>query len=122
MGACRGSGGTGNRDGDISTFIANPVRTIRASAAEGTYSMSKGPSFDGRGLLRFAQTAERDARKVYKDKCKAAFDSVRRGDISWAEYHAACDKAFNAMLVSKHNAFLAGQSQYGYTYTLERRK
>ena len=113
--------GTGHRDGDISTFIANPVRTIRASAAEGTYSMSKGPGFDGRGLLAFAQQAERDARKVYKGKCDEAFKRYLANEITGKEYHAACDRAFNALLVSKHNAFIAGQSQFGYTYVLERR-
>lgn len=113
--------GTGHRDGDISTFIANPVRTIRASAAEGTYSMSKGPGFDGRGLLAYARQAESDARKAYKARCDDAFAQYRSGAISGKAYHEACDRAFNALLVSKHNAFIAGQSQYGYTYVLERR-
>lgn len=96
-------------------------RTMRASAAEGTYSMTKGPNFNGTGFLSFVRSAEAKATKAHADREKALRSDLSTGKISFATYLSSHDSSFNTFLIDMHNAYLEGQSTYGYTYTLERR-
>ena len=49
----------------------------------------------------------------------AAFNEWLKGKITATEYNTRNKNAFNKMLIALHNDLLAGQSQYGYSYTLE---
>jgi len=113
-------GGSFSED-DIDMFITSNVRTIRASAAEGTYSMTKGAGFDGKGLMSYIKSVDSDAADKHGQRCKSLTDSYESGRISGADYDVGYTKSLNAYLVDMHNAFLSGQKKYGYTYGLEAR-
>ena len=108
--------------GDLAVFTETRNRTMRASAKEGTYSITKGPNFDGAGALKYMRKIEAKADKAHFDRGTALTDRLRRGEITREQYKAEYARSFNTMLVELHNGFMAGASQYGYTYTLERRK
>lgn len=123
-------------DADISVLGKTNIYTIRATALEGTYSMTKAAGFDSKGLLSYYKTADKQYDAVYKaniDKARNAYNTVRQAvldgkatmadhDAAYKQYRAAESHEFNRYLVSMHNALLKGQKQYGYSYTLERRK
>lgn len=113
-------GGSFSED-DIDMFETSNVRTMRASAAEGTYSMTKGAGFDGKGLMSYIKSVDSDAANKHRQRCGALVDLNLSGNISLADYNAGCTKSFNAYLVDLHNAFIGGQKKYGYTYGLEAR-
>lgn len=110
---------------DLNTFASRNFRTIRASAAEGTYSMTKTSGFDPAAFKKFAKGVSDKHDTIYRDAMtklnSEAGAKIRRGEMAWTDYKAQADKLFNAMLVGCHNDMLAGQKQYGYTYTLEGR-
>lgn len=114
-------GGTFSYD-DLNTFTTVKTKTMRAAAAEGTYSITKSGNFNYTGFRDYARNirdrnysgykaAELDLRKQYKTS-----------KITYDDYVKQSNKAFNKMLVDMHNELLSGQKTYGYTYTLERRK
>lgn len=105
---------------DIKQVALRGIKTMRASAAEGTYSITKGKNFNGQGLLEYRRKLDRETRKVAKAKVQEAGERYKRGEISYSELQAVAKKASNASLVSIHNGLIAGQKEYGYTYTLER--
>ena len=107
---------------DLNTFATSGIKTIRASAAEGTYSMSKGPKFNSSAFQAFAKSAERKSTAKFKANDMALAQDMYAKKIDYNTYKAQRAKAFNNMLVDFHNTLLAGQGQYGYTYTLEVRK
>ena len=105
------------------------LQTMRASAAEGTYSISKGKNFDADGFRRYAEKINTDRRATlnasnaaHAKRIQAEYDA---GKIDYTvankQLKALCAKEFNKYLVAVHNDMLAGQKQYGYNYTLERR-
>ena len=121
---------------DVDNFANYGIRTYRAAAPEGTYSISKGRNFNSAGLKRYYAgvhaASEREYRATVRElgvKYSAVYRAYRAGTASRTEYNNAyksyrdgAEKAFNKWLVSNHNALIAGQRQYGYTYKLERRK
>lgn len=121
---------------DIDTFATTGVRTMRATALEGTYSIQKGADFDARGIMRYYSESRAKNAEVYSkrmDALNADINSVaqryNRGQVTRDEYNDAYDKyrakanrAFNTFVVQQHNALIDGQKQYGYVYTLEGRE
>ena len=107
--------------GDMANFSNFNQTTYRATAKEGTYSITKGKNFKGQDFQK-AVKAQSDA--SYQ-KCKSITDALasdyRAGKMTYSEYRIKAVKANNAMLVDDHNWFMANQKKYGYSYTLERR-
>lgn len=111
-------GGTFSTD-DIGTFTRRPVKTMRAAAKEGTYSISKGDGFDSAGFTAYARQADANFRARRNADISALSKQIKAGKITWDEYAAQNTKGFNSALVALHNEYIAGQKKYGYTYTLE---
>ena len=107
--------------GDVRHFANSKYSTIRASAAEGTYSMTKGNGFDKDGFLKYASSISRQATSDRNTKLKQLQQDVASNKITYTQYRNRTTKTFNEMLIQVHNGFIAGQKQYGYTYTLEGR-
>lgn len=106
---------------DVSTFTTTNVKNFRASAHEGTYSITKKANFDGKGLRDYYKQVSDDARKKYQSKHSAIKSDYQSGKLNWSGYLHEHSKIFNGMMVEQHNALLAGQSKYGYSYGLEAR-
>ena len=106
---------------DVDALTSTRVSTIRASAKEGTYSMTKGKNFDGDGLKAYLRSETSKNEATYSERNKTLREKVRNGSISYTDYYNSAKDSFNKFLVAEHNSLLAGQKQYGYTYTLEGR-
>lgn len=104
---------------DLNNFANFKQKTVRAAAKEGTYSMSKGANFDASGFKRYAADAEATFHSNMRKKGRALNQNF--SNMTYDEYAKAYAKTFNTELVNLHNTYLAGQRQYGYTYTLEKR-
>ena len=113
-------GGTFSR-ADMRNFAIFDNKTVRAAAGEGTYSISKNANFDRQGFLSYVKQIDGNFSKNMKAKDDSLVSRVRSGNLDWGGYQKAYAKEFNTELVSLHNAYLAGQKKYGYTYTLEER-
>ena len=107
---------------DLKAFT-NPkltkLRTLRATAAEGTYSISKGANFNNRG---FRKDIIREMNKIDSnfDRVRGkAFKEYIGGKTTWADFKTKELELFNGCLVRIHNTLIANQSKYDYTYTLE---
>lgn len=112
-------------DADLSAFIYSPTQIMRAAAAEGTYSMTKTNSFNGRELRRafIGEFGSYGTRRMESLKVENAIASeFKNGDITYSEYEQKHYKNFNNLLVDMHNWFSDNQNTYGYSYTLERRR
>ena len=101
------------------------LQTIRASAAEGTYSFTKGKNFNGKGFMQFAKDSNNKRYGEMKQSVKSlsnTFAQQRRAGNkpSFDKYVKDCNVAMNKYLIDCHNDLLAGQKQYGYSYMLER--
>lgn len=123
-------------EADISTLNYDRLYTIRATAAEGTYSMTKGVSFDSAGLQAYYRKVDNSLNKAFTQSVMDAVNAYTKlrtehangGNVSakavqdaYQHYKDTETREFNRYLVGLHNALLAGQKKYGYTYTLERR-
>jgi hypothetical protein len=122
----RGSGEAGQlggtfSDADLDGFSREKVRTYRASAAEGTYSITKTASFNGRAFNTFQHGLQSQMEAAHNQRHSQLKADLRSGKINYKTYLQGHTNSFNKMLVDLHNGLLAGQSQYGYTYTLEAR-
>lgn len=106
---------------DMKHFANTGNKTTRAAAKEGTYSISKGANFDRSGFNSYVAKSESNFRKTYRSKADSAYQKYKAGNMSFDDYRKANAKAFNTALVQLHNDYSAGQKQYGYTYTLEKR-
>ena len=106
---------------DARSFIKNPVKTIRAAASEGTYSMSKTDKFDARGAAAHFSKADATFRTNLKKTGTELANKYRNKEITYSDYLKQHNDAFNKELVALHNTYADGASKYGYTYTLERR-
>ena len=104
---------------DLKVFGNNKVKTFRASAAEGTYSITKGQFFDRLGFFHFQTNLSDTEMKAHNSRKSSYLKDVANKKISYGQYMTKCDASFNKMLVNVHNGLLAGQQKYGYTYTLE---
>ena len=113
-------GGTFSSE-DLDSFTKHKIRTMRASAAEGTYSISKTNKFDANGFDAFQKKVSSDAFTTYKKAAKEVKNQHSNGSIDAKTANGKIDKLFNKMLVDVHNELLSGQKKYGYTYTLEMR-
>lgn len=107
-------------DGDLMNFANYDVKTYRAKAKEGAYSISKKSGFN--------KTAFKDYVDDLYTKEHASLSKVTDGilnkmrsdsNYSYKDYSKDYTKALNGFLVSVHNGLLAGQKKYGYSYTLE---
>ena len=107
---------------NFSQFGLGKMRTYRAAAKEGTYSITRGKNFDGRGLANYFREVERACRREHVNYMMGVRQQAREGKLTQSEYEKVQNASFNRMLVAMHNALLDGQSRYGYSYTLERRK
>jgi len=110
----------GSEEADLEIWAGGDVKTFRAAAKEGIYSISKKSNFDKSGFVDYARQANTSARKTEKAANDEAYKGYVDGEYSYEEYLRRCDKHFNNFLIENHNALLAGQKKYGYTYTLER--
>lgn len=107
---------------DLDNFVHYNPTTFRATAAEGTYSISKTAKFNGSGFKQYYTKAFTQSRSAYVKAMNNLKDSYYSGKISsYQAYSSASHKEFNKYLVSLHNTLRAGQKLYGYNYTLERR-
>ena len=109
-------------DADLSNFTRFNVKTYRATAKEGTYSISKGKNFDAAGFRRYFNSEFAKVNSSSSTILRNLNKQVRSNSISYDNYLKAFHKESNKMLVGMHNVLIAGQKQFGYTYTLERRK
>lgn len=106
---------------DLRNFSRFSNKTVRAAAKEGTYSISKGNNFDKAGFNAYVTKAQNTHMGNYYTKHTALGKDYKSGKISYNDYLTSNAKAFNTALVELHEAYRAGQKQYGYTYTLEKR-
>ena len=107
---------------DLHNFTIGGNTTCRATAKEGTYSISKGKNFDKAGFNSYVAKANADFKTSQREAHSKIQKSYNDGKISYEQAVLQQGKAFNTGLVNLHNAYLNGQKQYGYTYTLEKRK
>ena len=106
---------------DMKTFAKNPTWTMRASAAEGTYSITKTLSFDSAGFNSYVSKINSAATSALNKANTDLLNNVRMGNVAYSDYTQKAKNNFNNFLVEVHNGMLAGQKQYGYNYTLEER-
>lgn len=115
--------GDARSGGDIYGFThGEKMRTMRASAKEGTYSITKGKNFNALGTYNHCVGIQKTARASYNTRNSNLAASFKAGKITWDMYNKGVNQSFNQYLVEMHNGFAAGAKKYGYTYTLERRK
>ena len=108
-------------EADLDVFANRNLKTFRASAAEGTYSITKTDNFKKSEFKAYKSQVSSKAIANKKKADSELADMVYKGKISYNEYLAGKTKNFNNLLVEVHNGLLAGQKQYGYNYTLEGR-
>ena len=109
-------------DQDLKVFAYyDNLKTMRASASEGTYSITKGANFNDKRFVSFVNNMASTRHKEYSATEKAKRKDYRAGKISYNEYVKGANDAFNSFVVNLHNDLLAGQKEYGYNYTLEQR-
>lgn len=106
---------------DLNNFARFNQTTYRATAAEGTYSISKLSGFDKSGFSQYVKSENSKNYAVYKSSMTTINNSYQSGDLKYSDYVSAAHKAFNTYLVAEHNSLRSGQKLYGYHYTLERR-
>lgn len=110
-------------DGDLYNFANHGVATYRARAKEGAYSITKNKNFDKDGFKSYVSRLNHSEDAKLQTKMKEYRDKMRSDkSYTYAQYSSDFNKAFNSLLVSLHNGYMAGQKQYGYSYTLERGK
>lgn len=105
---------------DLQIFAKRNMKTTRAAAKEGTYSISKGKNFDANGFKAFAAKADAGFTANYRQRSANISVKYRAGKLTYDQYLKENAKAFNTALVDLHNTLRSGQKQYGYTYTLEK--
>ena len=108
--------------GDINNFVKYNQHTYRATAKEGTYSISKGKNFDGKGFATAYKQAERDISAKAKSDFTSLNFKVKSGTLTYEQAVKQGATANNKMLVALHNWLNDNQKKYGYTYTLEKRQ
>ena len=106
---------------DMKTFAETPTRTMRASASEGTYSITKTLSFDKAGFNSYISKIDSTASATLEKANTNLLNDAKMGKVSYSDYMQKFNNNFNNYLVEVHNGMIAGQKQYGYNYTLEER-
>lgn len=95
------------------------MKTIRAVAAEGTYSMTKGANFNSHKFRLMVRDIN-NSYKVMQAKCAAFGVDLMTGKIDQHTYYKSTEKVFNAWLVDSHNELMKNRRKCGYSYSLER--
>ena len=109
-------------DADLSLFNSKTnLNTMRAKAAEGTYSISKGKNFNSSGFSKY-MNEQRKANENKQRMTQKALAEQYYKDRDYNKYKQGLSTAFNDFLVDQHNSLLNGAKTYGYSYTLERKK
>ena len=106
---------------DMSNFVNYHQTTYRATAKEGTYSISKGSNFKKDDFIKAFREADKTASEKLSAQHKELNKKYYDGKIAKENYGTQLRDYFNARLVESHNWLLANQGKYGYSYTLERR-
>ena len=106
--------------GDLSFFCKYNHTTMRATAAEGTYSMSKKSSFNAKAFSSYYKSCDKKNKSVFNQKKRQIQNDLNNGKIGYRQAVRRTRAAFNTYLIDSHNDLLAGQNKYGYTYTLEK--
>lgn len=108
---------------DLSNFSVFDVTTVRAAAKEGTYSISKNwGKFDSAGFQQYYKSEYARITKEYNSTFRSLNKRVMANQMEYDTYSREFTRTQNKQLVDLHNVLIRGQSQYGYSYTLERRK
>ena len=117
---------------DLRIVAHRKISTMRATAAEGTYSLTKQPGFNSEGFMRYVDGSYAKLRTAYEaevrglgEKLHAAYKNTSSATETkdlYESYQRDSKSAFNRMLVGMHNSLLDGQKQYGYSYSLEQRE
>lgn len=111
-------------DGDLRNFANYGVKTYRAKAKEGAYSITKAEGFNRDGFKSFVTDLFARENASRQSNFERIRQKVRNGDYNsdYKQYVKDITQNFNGFLVSVHNGLISGQKQYGYTYTLEKGK
>lgn len=104
---------------EVTTRLGSNLNTMRATAMEGTYSLTMTPRTVGT-FVNYYRNAESDARARRNVRIAELNRNYINNRITSSEYFAGVTSSFNRMLVELHEALISGQSQYNYQYTLER--
>lgn len=107
-------------DADLRNFANHGVATYRARAKEGAYSISKTENFNKNGFNSYVQQINNKHRAELNTNLQNVAKRYSDKSYTYDQYSKAYNDAFNSFLVNVHNDLLAGQKQYGYSYTLER--
>lgn len=84
-------------EADINVFTKYAQSVFRATAAEGTYSISRNKGFDSAGLRRYYSTEHANNRKAYEKTINTLNANYKTGVFkTYSEYRAATNKAFNS--------------------------
>lgn len=97
------------------------LQTMRAKAAEGTYSISKGKNFNSAGFTKYMNEQTKANENKKRMTHKSLIEQYNK-DRDAKKYNQGIKQAFNDFLVDQHNSLLSGAKTYGYNYTLERKK
>lgn len=106
---------------DLQNFASYGAKTYRASAAEGTYSITKSADFNANAFKAFVVRTDRQIMGDCNTRIGKYVTDYKARKISYNDYLQGRRTEFNKAMVELHNAYLAGQKSYGYTYTLEER-
>ena len=106
---------------DLRAWSGGGGSTMRAVAKEGTYSISKGSTFNQQAFNKFMASSSRKHNTAMNKANKAINADYLSGKITYAQAVKAIRKNFNTMLVACHKDLINNQSQYGYHYYLEKR-
>lgn len=98
------------------------VKTIRASAAEGTYSMSIPPTVRHRTMRTMVADYRQYVNSIqgkYAAINNAKYADYMNGLCRYRDYKSQCNHSMNDMLIDLHNWLRNNRKKYGYNYTLE---
>lgn len=113
-----GLGGTFS-EADLNGWTRGKGVTLRATAKEGTYSISKSTRFDKNGFLSYYKSANNKREKERKQRFNDIVNRYSSGKITYAQAMLENQKSFNTYVVALHSDLIAGQNKYGYVYALE---
>ena len=109
-------------DIDVLGRHISTVKTIRATAAEGTYSMSIPPTVRHRTMRTMVADYRQYIQQIqgkYTAVNNAKYTDYTNGLCRYRDYKSQCNHSMNDMLIDLHNWLRNNQKKYGYTYTLE---
>lgn len=104
---------------DLHNFNVGLNKTFRAVAKEGTYSISKTDKFDHLGFEKMVKRVSTESKEKYDKAWEEIYNKLNNKELSYDDFLREGSKAGNNYLLSMHEAYLANQKKYGYTYTLE---